>query len=336
MIDPLNLTPEPRVVYAVFAAVRGGVSYDYLAVYATHENAQSFVDAQSADLQGCLSIWPLHLDRHPTDEFWKTPEGAVVNNEEGERTLGRLLVEILQGGELLPDDAVAAIEAARSDERDVAALKVRIVELERANELLGKIVISNADVAADQTTPALEVVERLKARKPTEQDASRSLADLGEEILAVVRGEREMPPARRAMLETPVARERFLSQLAQVRNGADLDLHVCDRLTTADEDRLRQRISALTDLDAELRRVWEMPLRDEVADRIARYRPQLERLAADEEYARVCGQCGRAISQVAGYVEQSPLSHTHFPGTCDVCGHVGSVSPSEDWIGKGD
>lgn len=242
---------------------------------------------------------------------------------------GNRLVDIIRNGELLPDDAIAAIEAMRNDERDVATLRIRAAELER-----GRAAHTEWLRETVATLPAAEAVEAI--RRYLGDSPSRSLADLRDEMRAVVRGEWKMPPPRRAMLETPASRERFLSQLAQLREGDGLDLHVCYRLTRADQDRLRERIRVLADLEGELRRVWEMPRHDEVSDRIERYRPQLERLAADEECARVCGYCGRAISQIAGYVEQSVLSHTHAPGTCDVCGLVGSVSPSEDWIGQGD
>src|SRR5690606_7193329 len=72
-------------------------------------------------------------------------------------------------------------------------------------------------------------------------------------------------------------------------------------------------------------------IRADVADRIERHRPHLERLASGADDALVCGTCGRTISQLAGDAGRI-LANTHFPGTCGVCGHVGSVSPSADWI----
>jgi hypothetical protein len=71
-------------------------------------------------------------------------------------------------------------------------------------------------------------------------------------------------------------------------------------------------------------------------ERIERHRPLLERLAFGTDYARVCSICGLAISQLAGCVEQSPLGHMHSPDECDVCGRIGSVSPSGDYRGEGD
>lgn len=90
--------------------------------------------------------------------------------------------------------------------------------------------------------------------------------------------------------------------------------------------------------------LWKRPTEDPVLpadptdlqDRLAKYGRHLERLAEGDEYALVCGGCGRAVSYLANYVERSVLSHTRFPGTCSVCGRVGSVSPSGDWIDEGD
>ncbi|MGB8022205.1 MAG: hypothetical protein WCF04_13330 [Candidatus Nanopelagicales bacterium] len=87
----------------------------------------------------------------------------------------------------------------------------------------------------------------------------------------------------------------------------------------------------LADADAE-RFDRHAAARDELNRRI----DHLARLAAGTEYALVCGACGQAISQLAAYVEESPLSHTYRPGTCEVCGRTGSVNPSGDWIGEGD
>lgn len=86
----------------------------------------------------------------------------------------------------------------------------------------------------------------------------------------------------------------------------------------------------------ELPHALKGPPAEDLQARIERYRPQLHRLATSEDFALVCANCGRAISQIAGYVEQSLLSHTCAPGSCGVCGQVGSVSPSDDWIGEGD
>jgi hypothetical protein len=62
-----------QVVYAVFAAVRGGVDHDYVAAYAKREQAQAFVDMQSEQLQQCLTVWEIELDRHPSDPYWTKP-----------------------------------------------------------------------------------------------------------------------------------------------------------------------------------------------------------------------------------------------------------------------
>lgn len=229
------------------------------------------------------------------------------------------------------------------------------------------------------------------------------------------------------LFATPGARYLFLAQFEDIGPGCDLALHVCDRVTAADEAHLREQVRVLKQLIVELREVWslsaecpgggearhragerglgarlaELPkdgdllpdyaitaieakrndernvavlrsritqlergraadmdwLREtlatepseravesirrmlgihaEVAERIERHRPNLERLASGADDALVCGTCGRAISQLAGYAGRL-LANTHFPGTCGVCGQIGSVSPSDDWIGEGD
>lgn len=238
-------------IYAVFAypLTRPG-NRELLVAYTSLARAYAFVAAQDADVQANLRVEELKLNVQPMDEFWKQPEGVASADPDGERGLGTRLVELLQEGDLLPDDAIAAIEATRNAERDVVALRQRIAEFER-----GRSATLGAILETVTTQPAAEAVRSIE--RMLGHGVSRSLADLREEMRTVARGERKMPPLRRAMLETPVARERFLSQLALIRSGV-LDPQGADPVA-ADQERLVERNRVLQDLEDELRRAWGWP-----------------------------------------------------------------------------
>lgn len=63
-------------VFVVFAAVRGGISHDFIAAYSSRERAQHWVDAQHASLRECLSISEIEIDRHTEDDYWQRPTGG--------------------------------------------------------------------------------------------------------------------------------------------------------------------------------------------------------------------------------------------------------------------
>lgn len=196
-------------------------------LFATTDTRALFL-AQLDDIaHGC------DLALHECDRLTAVDE---ARHSAGERGLGTRLAEIFRDSPL-PDDAIAAIDAMRNEERNVAALRTRITRLERGR-------------AADM--------------------------DWLRETVATEPSERAVESIRRM-----------------------LGIHA------------------------------------EVSERRERHHPQLERLALGADDALVCGICGRAISQLAGYAGRL-LANTHFPGTCGVWGQIGSVSPSDDWIGEGD
>ena len=118
-------------IYAVFGypLTRPG-DRELLGAYTSLERASAFVAAQDTDVHANLRVEELELDVHPTDEFWKNPEEVTSLDADGDRGLGTRLTELMQDGDLLPDDAVAAIEAAKEDERNISALRNRLAELE--------------------------------------------------------------------------------------------------------------------------------------------------------------------------------------------------------------
>lgn len=60
------------------------------------------------------------------------------------------------------------------------------------------------------------------------------------------------------LFPTDDVRELFLAQLDDIARGRDLDLHVCDRLTDADEAHLREQVRVIRRLVVELRHVWAL------------------------------------------------------------------------------
>lgn len=66
--------PDYRI-FCLFARpyLRPG-DLDFLAAYTSGEVAQAFIDAQDVDLQGCLGIAEVTLDRHPDpNDIWTLP-----------------------------------------------------------------------------------------------------------------------------------------------------------------------------------------------------------------------------------------------------------------------
>lgn len=246
MNDPLLPVREAQIVYAVFAAVRGGISHDWLAAYTSRERALAWINTQDAQLRECLVIWDIELDRHPTDPSWTTPQ------------------DVAGAARFVSRDQISAA-AGTAPHIDSRQFRVDVDSvLDQGNR--------------DQPAEARGVAA-----------AFHALADLPVDAI----------PRDRVMLGT------MLGSIAREAGG----------LTDAEAERFDRHSTALADLNERI--------------------DHLARLAAGIEYALVCGACGRAISRLASYVEQSPLSHPHAPGTCDVCSRTGSVSPSGEWIGLG-
>lgn len=193
-----------------------------------------------------------------------------------------------------------------------------IARLEREDALLQGGIISNEDVVAGGTRPAAEVIALL--RKSSE-DGERGL---GTRLAAILR-DSPLPDDAIAAIEAMRNGERDVAALQN-------QIAELERSRAAHMDWLRETVTKESpEGTVELIRRM-LGIRADVADRIERHRPHLERLASGADDALVCGTCGRTISQLAGYPGRI-LANTHFPGTCGVCGHVGSVSPSADWIG---
>lgn len=178
----LRANPHPTApLYAVFGypLTRPG-DREMLGVYTSLDRAEAFVAAQDEAVQQNLRVEDLELDRYPSDDFWKKPEGGERrSDDEGERTVGRHLVEILQRGELLPDDAVAAIEAARNHERDVATQRIRIADLERGRA--AHIDWLRETVASLPPAEAVEAIRRYLGDTPSRVVAE--LVNVAERIL---------------------------------------------------------------------------------------------------------------------------------------------------------
>lgn len=143
-----------RVIYAVFAQVRGGVAHDFLAAYSSPVRAQSFIDAQDESLKQCLAVWEVEVDRHPSDTYWSVPQGVAG---------------ALQALARLPEDAVPARDTTNGGRppevtADMANLSLRVAELERAHvdfiDLLQEI------VEKQTPTEAVEDICRLLASMP--------------------------------------------------------------------------------------------------------------------------------------------------------------------------
>ena len=238
---------QAQIVYAMFAQGRLGLDRDVLAVYTARGRAQARVDAQDEQLQACLVICEIELDRHPTDTYWSTPGMAAAHTPD-RTTLVAMMTSIAhEAGGLIEEEAA------------------RFVSRDRIYDAAG-------------AAPRIE------------------FGQFRAEVDSILfQGNRDQP-----------AEARDVAAAFHALAGMPEDAIPRDRAT-----------------------------RDDLNERI----DHLARLAAGTEYALVCGACGacgRAISRLAAYVEQSPVSHTHAPGTCGVCGRVDSVSPSDDWIGQGD
>lgn len=364
---------EPLIVYGVFAQVRLGLDHpECLAVYSTRDLAQTIIDAQEERLRECLFIEEIEIDRQPLHDFWTTPGvgraiALVKPNDDDRATAAEEPDQALRGMESafhlladMPDDAAP-------DDCTTAELLLRVLEQGNRDVLEGRTSSAAEVIArlrASHATGGLGSLMQSIAREAgglTDAEAEALERDRTMPTLAEMRanGRVKQLEARlvdaEAILDAIVAvpldlspdqvRVQALDHQRQVIAYRHKHARGLPEGTTGIDD-LRERVSELESRAAHyaaatkrvgaLERARLAWLQDLMTTRGPEAIGRLARLAAGTEYALVCGACGSAISQLAGYVERSLLAHTHATGQCDVCGRAGSVSPSGDWRGDGD